>query len=72
MCSKSTYLLQLLVTAGDAVLDPDCIDFWRQLGGLLFQGAADNGAVQGAGLVGCHQQAEQLAASWLAIDWVVS
>lgn len=59
---QSAGFLQLLVTAGNTVLDPDRVDFWRQLGGLLFQGAADNGAIEGADLVGRHQQVEQLTA----------
>ncbi|PYY88073.1 hypothetical protein DNK59_10485 [Pseudomonas sp. TKO26] len=54
--------MQQLVAAGNAVLGLDCIDFWRQLGGLLFHGAADNGAIEGADLVGRHQQVEQLTA----------
>lgn len=53
-------LLQLLVASFDAAFDPDCVVCGQQLGGVGFQGAANNGAVDGLGLG--HQHAEQMAA----------
>ena len=57
-----TGLLQLHVFPCNAVFDPYRIELGRQLGGFLFERAADNGCFDFTGLGQAEQQGQKLGA----------